>query len=643
MHIGFVLRNFPPLSETFIRREIQGLLEFGHRVTVFACHLAKDPRVSFAPEGLEARRVNFLKSPRDLTTAVRKTDVQHLHSSLELTAHEATWRCAVELGLPFSLMVYGGHSLFTCTDSGFYGHITASRECVALGVEDPFMKDWVVDRLSADPAKAHLQPNSLFLDLYPSRIDFPLDAPPIILSIARFVPKKGLDVLIRGFSAMADTRAELHLIGYGPEEPRLRALAADNPRIRFLGAKTEEETQLAYREASIFALPCIRHHDGDADGIPTVVLEAMASGLPVVVSDLMSASYYVGHGQQGLLTPEGDETAVRDALDWLCEDSARRSKLGRSGRRRVRKLCDIRRNMKRFDELLQAGHARLARSAGRESLRPSRVAPQPALVTIAITTWNRAAWVREAVASALEQTHPRVEVVVVDDGSTDATGRVLAGFGDRIRVRRHDRRGGIAAAKNAALRMASTGSDFVAVLDSDARFHPRMVERCVAFLNDHPELGLVYVDEMLIDGSGRSRGRRGSLHPWDVDRWLETRNLRGDTWLARYHHVMDTRLHEESLSHDVDYDLFYQLLERTRFGHLEEALVFYRVHSRQSGRQELDVARCHAANLVRYGYPIRHAYDRARGRPEWIPAIEEGIEFGKRLLQQDRAAQKEAV
>ena len=91
---------------------------------------------------------------------------------------------------------------------------------------------------------------------------------------------------------------------------------------------------------------------------------------------------------------------------------------------------------------------------------------------------------------------------------------------------------------------------------------------------------------------------------------------------------------------DVDYDLFYQLLEITTFGHLPEFLVYIRHHEgRMTSNNRLALARAHAANLVKHGYSPKYAYLRARFHPEWIPAIEDGIALGRRLREQKSVVQ----
>jgi hypothetical protein len=110
------------------------------------------------------------------------------------------------------------------------------------------------------------------------------------------------------------------------------------------------------------------------------------------------------------------------------------------------------------------------------------------LVSVVIPTYNYGHLAAAAVDSALAQTHPAVEVIVVDDGSTDDTTSRLAGYSDRIRVIRQENQG-LSAARNTGIRAAR--GDYVALLDSDDAFHPRKLERQMAAFAARPELALV--------------------------------------------------------------------------------------------------------------------------------------------------------
>jgi len=165
-------------------------------------------------------------------------------------------------------------------------------------------------------------------------------ATPVILAVARLVEKKGLETLIRAAALLrlrgADFR--VRIAGEGPEWARLQRLVhelgvADN--VTFLGPLMEPEVRAEYRRAAVFALPCRVLENGDRDGLPNVVVEAMAHGLPVASTTLAGVREAVVDGECGLLVPPGDEFGLADALQRLLSDGALRSRLGVQARRQV--------------------------------------------------------------------------------------------------------------------------------------------------------------------------------------------------------------------------------------------------------------------------------------------------------------------
>jgi len=125
-------------------------------------------------------------------------------------------------------------------------------------------------------------------------------------------------------------------------------------------------------------------------------------------------------------------------------------------------------------------------------------------VSIVIPTYNRARYVREAVESALSQTFRDLEVIVVDDGSTDGTRGALGSLIDRVRYFRQENRG-LAAARNTGI--ARARGRYVAFLDSDDRLEPRMVDEVLRTFREHPDAGAVFVAEREVDEDGRPTGR----------------------------------------------------------------------------------------------------------------------------------------
>ena len=134
-------------------------------------------------------------------------------------------------------------------------------------------------------------------------------------------------------------------------------------------------------------------------------------------------------------------------------------------------------------------------------------------VSVIIPVYNGAATIGRALASVFAQTFTDYEVVVVNDGSTDATASVLAGYGDRIRVVTQANRG-LPAARNSGIR-ASSG-EYVAFIDDDDEWLPQMLERCAAVLDEDAECGLVYAGALKVDLAGRPMPDQGSEND-DID------------------------------------------------------------------------------------------------------------------------------
>lgn len=121
-------------------------------------------------------------------------------------------------------------------------------------------------------------------------------------------------------------------------------------------------------------------------------------------------------------------------------------------------------------------------------------------VDVIIPVYNSVATVAESVESALGQTFTDFDVIVIDDGSTDASAEVLSGYGARIKVLAQPNRG-LSAARNAGVRLGS--AEYVAFLDADDIWEPQMLERTVAALDRLPHFVLAYTDVTVVDSSGR--------------------------------------------------------------------------------------------------------------------------------------------
>ena len=213
-----------------------------------------------------------------------------------------------------------------------------------------------VDGLVRGATPVHRVYHGVDVPRMPSRTD--RSRTPVVLAVARLVEKKGMDLLIRAAAQLRARGVEfvVRIAGEGPEWARLQRLAHElriADRVTFLGPLTESEVRTEYAQATAFALPCQILPSGDRDGLPNVLLEAMAHELPVVSTALAGVREAVVHGESGLLVAPRDEVGLADALERLVLDSPLRARLGATARRCVAERFERHAN-------LPAVHAALA-------------------------------------------------------------------------------------------------------------------------------------------------------------------------------------------------------------------------------------------------------------------------------------------
>lgn len=224
--------------------------------------------------------------------------------------------------------------------------------------------------------------------------------------------------------------------------------------------------------------------------------------------------------------------------------------------------------------------------------RPDQVTP---LVTVVIPAYNVEQWIFATIESVLKQTYKPVEVVVVNDGSTDGTAEVIAGFGDRVRCVTQPNKG-LSAARNTGIRVAE--GQFIAFLDSDDLWMPEKLECQVDLLRRFPEIGWVYSDAFVVDHTAtivlNRVGRTSSLPSGDILRALILRNfIPCPTPLVRRSALARVGGFDESPAIQIaeDWDMWLRLAGEFPAGCVSRPLAMIRLHGKSmTGTMDLDAA-----------------------------------------------------
>lgn len=164
------------------------------------------------------------------------------------------------------------------------------------------------------------------------------DAAPMIVSVGRMATKKGYQVLIDGLPQLFERVDDAHVVlaGAGDRLEEFRRITSDwSGRVHFPGTVLRDTLPDLYRSADVFVLPAVHDPQGNVDGLPNVILEAMASGLPVVASRISGIPLAINEGREGLLVPEKDPAALTDALERLLRDREGARRMGAQGRHRA--------------------------------------------------------------------------------------------------------------------------------------------------------------------------------------------------------------------------------------------------------------------------------------------------------------------
>jgi len=193
------------------------------------------------------------------------------------------------------------------------------------------------------------------------------------------------------------------------------------------------------------------------------------------------------------------------------------------------------------------------------------------LISVIIPTYNRAAFIARAIDSVLAQTHKADEIIVVDDGSTDTTQEILAGYHDSIQIITQTNHG-VSSARNSGIKAAK--GRWICLLDSDDVWHPAKLERQKAYHDKHPSCKISHTQEQWIRNGKKIRQKAYHDKPqgWCFDENLCFCKIAPSTIMIEKEVFAKVGLFDERLKVCEDYDLWLRILRHFRLGLVDEVL-----------------------------------------------------------------------
>lgn len=387
--LGYILKGYPRISETFISNEILQLERQGFHITLFPM---RHPRENFTHESVKQIRAQVCYLPTDLfkdffnlffpnlrlalkkplrygsavTLALKRSarsgktatfkhllqagflvdrylmgknrlPVDHLHGHFAHSPTSVTMFASLLSGIPYSFTAHA-KDIYTSNKEQLREKIEKARFVVTCTRYNARYLE-TIREISRTPI--HCIYHGIDTGLFQSPGSRLECCPPYkLLTVARLTEKKGLPILYQALHRLQNQGVQFQhvLIGDGDDREKIVQLIKDlslTGSCRWLGTRTHEEVLDHFRKSDLFLLSCQIAENGDRDGIPNVLVESLAMGVPVVSTEVSAIPEIITHRLTGLLVPPGHSEKIAEATLQLLTDSRLRRTVIREGRSRV--------------------------------------------------------------------------------------------------------------------------------------------------------------------------------------------------------------------------------------------------------------------------------------------------------------------
>jgi colanic acid/amylovoran biosynthesis glycosyltransferase len=391
---AYLFERFPSFGQTFCYREVAELHRQEIATPIFSIRTPKDEppqdwdpriveRVHYLPEEKElledvrraskkrklgaaivaaldewGRRSDFLRLHQAVYVGLRLREmgITHVHAHFAGMAARTAFWINKFFPITFSFTAHA-NDIFSPRqfEIGLHNLVDAAH---AIVTETDYAAHFLQERFPHRADRVRRIYNGLDLTEF-ERADFS-STPPRIIAVGRLIPKKGFSDLIRACALLAKRGKSFgcEIIGEGPLENALRALIdqlALGNQVVLAGPKPQSQLRQYLAAAYVFVLPSVTDPDGGMDNLPTVIMEAMATGLPVVSTTLGGIPEMVIENETGFVVQPGDAAAVALAIETVISDRSSAARLGQSGYDRAKALFSIENNVRELCGVICTG------------------------------------------------------------------------------------------------------------------------------------------------------------------------------------------------------------------------------------------------------------------------------------------------
>jgi len=381
---AYLFERFPSFGQTFCYREVAELARQGMTPPIFSIRKSKDEppqdwdkrvveRVHYLPEEKElldevhrasqkqkitreviaaldewGRRTDFLRLYQAVFIGLRlqRMGITHIHAHFAGMAARTAFWIQKFFGISFSFTAHA-NDIFAPRDFeiGLNKLVDAAR---AVVTETDYAKKFLQERFPDRADKIYRIYNGLNLAEF-RRADFS-SASPTIIAVGRLIDKKGFADLIHACRSLVERGKSFRceIFGEGPLEEKLRRQIEElklQNCVELPGPKPQHEIKRYLAAGTVFVLPSVIDPEGGMDNLPTVVMEAMATGLPVVSTAIGGIPEMVIDNETGFLVSAGDADGLADAIEKVIVDLSLAKKLGQAGHGRAETLFSIQKNV----------------------------------------------------------------------------------------------------------------------------------------------------------------------------------------------------------------------------------------------------------------------------------------------------------